>query len=121
MNTKIIFGIIFLILILTFISYLIYCYKTKKGAQLQKVKQWLLYAVIEAEKKMGGGTGEIKLRYVYDKFLTIFPRMSLFVSFDLFKTLVDEALQKAKDLLQQNEKLKNYVKKDSENNQEEGL
>ena len=48
---------------------------------------------------MGGGTGEIKLRYVYDKFLTIFPKMSLFVSFDLFKTLVDEALQKAKDLL----------------------
>ena len=38
MNIKIIFGIIFLILILTFISYLIYCYRTKKGAQLQKVK-----------------------------------------------------------------------------------
>ena len=48
---------------------------------------------------MGGGTGEIKLRYVYDKFLIIFPKISLFVSFDLFKTLVDEALQKAKDLL----------------------
>lgn len=121
MNTEIVLQIIILVFILAFIGYVAYCYKTKKGAQLQKVKQWLLYAVIEAEKKMGGGTGEIKLRYVYDKFLIIFPKISLFVSFDLFKTLVDEALQKAKDLLQQNEKLKNYVKKDSENNQEEGL
>lgn len=121
MNTEIVLWIIILVFILAFIGYIAYCYKTKKGAQLQKVKQWLLYAVIEAEKKMGGGTGEIKLRYVYDKFLIIFPKISLFISFELFKALVDEALSKAEELLQKNEKLKNYVEDDSKDDVEEDL
>lgn len=70
---------------------------------------------------MGGGTGEIKLRYVYNKFLIIFPKISLFISFELFKTLVDEALSKAKELLQENEKLKNYVEDNSKDNAEGDL
>lgn len=70
---------------------------------------------------MGSGTGEIKLRYVYDKFLIIFPKISLFISFELFKTLVDEALSKAEELLQKNEKLKNYVEDDSKDDVEEDL
>ena len=106
MNTEIVLQIIILVFILAFIG---------------QVKQWLLYAVIEAEKKMGGGTGEIKLRYVYDKFLIIFPKISLFISFELFKTLVDEALSKAKELLQENEKLKNYVEDNSKGDAEGDL
>lgn len=70
---------------------------------------------------MGGGTGEIKLRYVYDKFLIIFPKISLFISFELFKTLVDEALSKAEELLQENEKLKNYVEDNSKDDAEGDL
>lgn len=70
---------------------------------------------------MGGGTGEIKLRYVYDKFLIIFPKISLFISFELFKTLVDEALSKAEELLQENEKLKNYVEDNSKDDTEGDL
>ena len=35
-------------------------------AQLAKVKEWLLWAVTEAEKDLGGGTGKLKLRQVYD-------------------------------------------------------
>lgn len=70
---------------------------------------------------MGGGTGEIKLRYVYDKFLIIFPKISLFISFELFKTLVDEALSKAEELLQENEKLKNYVENNSKDDAEGDL
>ena len=30
--------------------------------QIYKVKQWLLYAVIEAEREFSGGTGVLKLR-----------------------------------------------------------
>lgn len=30
--------------------------------QLAKVKEWLLWAVTEAEKDLGGGTGKLKLR-----------------------------------------------------------
>ena len=37
--------------------------------QLLKVKEWLLWAVVLAEKELGSGTGQLKLRYVYDLFL----------------------------------------------------
>ena len=39
-------------------------------AQLDKVREWLLWAVTEAEKELGGGTGALKLRQVYDLFVT---------------------------------------------------
>ena len=35
-------------------------------AQLAKVREWLLWAVTGAEKELGGGTGRLKLRQVYD-------------------------------------------------------
>lgn len=38
MNTEIVLWIIILVFILAFIGYVAYCCKTKKGAQLQKVK-----------------------------------------------------------------------------------
>lgn len=41
--------------------------------QLAKVKEWLLWAVTEAEKDLGGGTGKLKLRQVYDLFVQRFP------------------------------------------------
>ena len=44
--------------------------------QIQKLKEWLLWAVTEAEKQLGGGTGRIKLRYVYDMFVTRFPSLA---------------------------------------------
>lgn len=31
-------------------------------SQLAKVREWLLWAVTEAEKDLGGGTGQLKLR-----------------------------------------------------------
>ena len=37
--------------------------------QMEKIRQWMLFAVIQAEKELGGGTGQVKLRYVYDLFL----------------------------------------------------
>ena len=46
--------------------------KLEKDKQLEIVKEWLLLAVVEAEKKLGGGTGQIKLRYVYDMFIEKF-------------------------------------------------
>ena len=33
--------------------------------QVAKIKQWLLLAVTTAEKELGNGTGQLKLRYVY--------------------------------------------------------
>ena len=56
--------------------------------QLEKVRQWLLKAVTEAERELGGGTGQLKLRTVYDAFLTKFPWLAPVVSLDKYSDLV---------------------------------
>ena len=95
---------------ITVVVYAIYVFaKRPTSEQIQKVKEWLLYAVTEAEKELGGGTGQIKLRYVYDMFLSKFPFLTKVISFDMFSTLVDEVLEKFRTLLETNPKLKDYV------------
>jgi len=76
----------------------------------KNLKNWLLYAVATAEKLLGTGTGELKLRQVYDAFLTKFPIISKFMSFETFKTLVDDALDTLEGLIQDNEKVDTYIK-----------
>ena len=79
------------------------------GEQLNKVKQWLLYAVIEAEKQYKGGTGALKLRAVYNEFCKVFPSLVPIVSFAVFSELVDEALEQMKHLLETNLDIANYI------------
>ena len=76
----------------------------------KNLKNWLLYAVATAEKLLGTGTGELKLRQVYDAFLTKFPIISKFMSFKTFKTLVNDALDTLEGLIQDNEKVNTYIK-----------
>ena len=85
--------------------------KLEKDKQLEIVKEWLLLAVVEAEKKLGGGTGQIKLRYVYDMFIEKFKFLALMITFEQFSTMVDMALDKMRLMLSSNEKLKDYVEK----------
>lgn len=83
--------------------------KKPRKEQLEKIKEWLLYAVAIAEKEFGGGTGQIKLRYVYDKFLSTFPAFASIIPFELFSQLVDEALIKFKEILKNNDKIQEYI------------
>lgn len=85
--------------------------KLEKDKQLKIVKEWLLLAVVEAEKKLGGGTGQIKLRYVYDMFIEKFKFLALMITFEQFSVMVDMALDKMRLMLSSNEKLKDYVEK----------
>lgn len=85
--------------------------KLEKDKQLEIVKEWLLLAVVEAEKKLGGGTGQIKLRYVYDMFIEKFKFLALMITFEQFSIMVDMALDKMRFMLSSNEKLKDYVEK----------
>ena len=78
--------------------------------QPKKVKEWLLYAVIEAEKKLGSGTGPVKLRSVYDMFITKFPKLSVFISFNTFSEWVDVALDYMEKLLTDNKDVKAILK-----------
>lgn len=83
--------------------------KLPHSAQIAKVKEWLLWAVTKAEKELGGGTGALKLRYVYDMFVAKFPLVAKFLKFETFSGLVDQALEKMRELLETNEKVEAYV------------
>ena len=85
------------------------------ATQLQKVKEWLLWAVTKAEKDLGGGTGALKLRQVYDLFVIRFPWLAKVISFSLFSTMVDEALEKMREMLETNQAVKNLVEGDMKN------
>lgn len=80
--------------------------------QIKKVKEWLLYAVVYAEQKYGDGTGEIKLRFVYDLFVEKFPWIAKIVSFETFSGWVDSALEKLKELLSTNGAVATLIKKE---------
>lgn len=71
-------------------------------AQINKVREWLLYAVTMAEKDLGGGTGKLKLRQVYDLFVQRFPWVAKVITFEYFSSLVDEALEQMHAMLDTN-------------------
>ena len=79
------------------------------GEQIDKCKDWLVYAVTQAEAELGGGTGQLKLRAVYDLFVQRFPVVAQAVSFDTFSLWVDEALVDMREMLQNNKKVKELV------------
>lgn len=83
--------------------------KLPNSVQVEKVKQWLLWAVTQAEAELGSGTGKLKLRQAYDMFVQRFPAIAMAVSFDTFSMWVDEALEDMRDMLKQNQAVKNLV------------
>ena len=116
MNFIINYWYIILIIIAAILvgGYMIYNFiKMPSGEQMKKVKEWLLYAVAEAEKELGGGTGEIKLRYVYDMFITKFLYLSKIITFEAFSSLVDEVLEEFKEMLKTNNNLDDYINGDN--------
>ena len=86
-------------------------FKLSKEKQIEMIKQWLLFIVIEAEKELGGGTGAVKLRFVYDKFIKRFKFMSKVISFETFSALVDEALETMRFMIQNNPHVATYIEK----------
>ena len=78
--------------------------------QREKVKEWLLLAVTEAEKELGSGTGQLKLRYVYDLFLQRFPAVAKRISFETFSYWVDRALIDMREMLNKNKAIYRMVK-----------
>lgn len=77
--------------------------------QRKNIKEWLLYAVIEAEKELGSKTGKIKLRQVYNAFVNTFPVFSKIITFDVFSKLVDSALEEMKKIIETNANCKKYI------------
>lgn len=77
--------------------------------QMAKLREWLLYAVIEAEKQYQSGTGRLKLAAVYSRFCEVFPALVSIISFELFSGLVDDALAEMRDILKTNKDIECYI------------
>ena len=92
------------------IGYAIYSFaKMPSDKQLNKVREWLLYAVTKAEKELGAGTGKLKLRYVYDMFVARFEWLAKVITFDMFSMMVDEALEQMRTMLDSNEAVQKLI------------
>ena len=108
-DIAVVIGILAVVIV---IGYAIYKFtKLEKSKQLEIMQEWLLLAVVQAEKELGGGTGQIKLRYVYDMFLSKFKFVSKIMTFEQFSALVDISLIKMNDMLQNNKQIQEYIDK----------
>lgn len=79
--------------------------------QVKKVKEWLVFGCIEAEKKLQSGTGQLKLREVWNMFCSVpsFTWVARIISFEMFSSWVSEALSEVKQMLISNKELAEYV------------
>lgn len=84
--------------------------KMPTSEQREKVKEWLLWAVTQAEAELGSGTGKLKLRQTYDLFVQRFPAVAMAVSFDTFSMWVDEALEEMRKMLKTNASIEKIIK-----------
>ena len=107
------FLIIAAIAIISVVSIKAYLWFKKPGnEQLEQVKQWLIYAVAKAEAELGSGTGQLKLRYVYDQFIKKFPAIAIFISFEDFSKMVDAALEELEKMMKENKEIGMLIKPD---------
>lgn len=83
--------------------------KLPSATKIANVKEWLKWAVVEAERQLGSGTGQLKLRMVYDMAAKQFPWMIQLVTFESFSSWVDEALEWMKVQISENKATKSYV------------
>lgn len=102
--------VIAVVAVLTVSGILVYSFiKMPPNQQIEKIQEWLLYAVVAAERELGSGTGQIKLRMVYDMFVGKFPSVAKILTFDSFSALVDDALDRMEKMLSKNKNLAEYV------------
>lgn len=107
------FLIVAAVAIISVVSIKAYLWFKKPGnEQLEQVKQWLIYAVAKAEAELGSGTGQLKLRYVYDQFIKKFPAIAIFISFEDFSKMVDAALEELEKMMKENKEIGMLIKPD---------
>lgn len=108
-NWMVVFGLAVAVIIAVLVVYRFFGLPTEK--QVEKIKEWLIWACIEAEKALQSGTGQLKLRQVYDMFCAVpaFSWVAKVISFDTFSDLVSDALVEVKEMLVNNKVLAEYV------------
>ena len=107
-NWYLIVGILALVVGVIFLGIRFFEMPTEK--QIAAVKEWLKWAVVEAEKELGTGTGQLKLHMVYDMAISQFEWVGRLITFDMFSEWVDEALQWMEKQLFTNDNVAKIVK-----------
>ena len=75
------------------------------GLYIMGFRDWLVWAVIEAEHMLGSKTGQMKLRYVYDLAIRHFPVIAKLLPFSVFAILVEKALEVMNSMIQENKSI----------------
>ena len=78
-----------------FVRFMKYPSETK----LAKIKEFLLVAVVEAEKLYKSGTGKIKLAYVFNLFCEKYPFISKFITVEQVDAWLQECLEVMRNLI----------------------
>lgn len=79
------------------------------GIYVNGFKNWLVWAVTEAEAVFGSNTGKLKLRYAYELAVERFPMVAKFIPFALFSKLVDDALDVMRDMIENNSNIADAI------------
>ena len=90
MNTELIIGGLLAVILIAFTMW------------LMGFKNWLVWAVSEAEAVLGSKTGQLKLHYVYDLAMARFPVAAKLIPFAVFSKMVDTALDIMRDMIENN-------------------
>ena len=108
-NWMVVFGLAVAVILAVLVVYRFFGLPTEK--QVEKIKEWLIWACIEAERALQSGTGQLKLRQVYDMFCSVpaFTWVAKLISFELFSEWVSDALVTAKEMMINNKSLAEYV------------
>lgn len=79
------------------------------GIYVNGFKNWLVWAVSEAESVFGSNTGKLKLRYAYELAVTRFPAIAKVIPFALFSKMIDEALDIMRDMIENNKNIADAI------------
>lgn len=63
-------------------------------------RNWLVYAVTDAETALGSKTGQLKLRWAYDLALSKYPILAKIMPYSLFDWFVGSALKVMRKMLE---------------------
>lgn len=79
------------------------------GIYINGFKNWLVWAVAEAESMFGSKTGKLKLRYAYELAIERFPILAKLIPFAVFGRLVDGALAIMRDMIENNKNIADAI------------
>ena len=79
------------------------------GIYINGFKNWLVWAVSEAEAMFGSKTGKLKHRYAYELAIERFPVVAKFIPFTVFSKMVDGALAIMRDMIENNKNIADAI------------